>query len=806
MLDKYFQFFENLLCYKPYNYQEKQAEIFLNYRSSIINAPTGSGKTLSVIAPFLFCWKKWKDGEQNAGEYPRKLIYSLPLRTLANSLYKDIKVLIDNKFSNYDIKVTIQTGEYPEDPFFEGDIIFTTIDQTLSNALGIPLSLPNKLANINAGAIFSSYLVFDEIHLLDPERALSTTIILLSKLKDIVPFTIMTATLSSNFIENVAKYLDAEMIFISDLDYKNFSFVKNKAKKQLHVSSNNNIVDIVRKKHKDKTMVICNTVDRAIEIYKKLKDENKLKDSDIICIHSRFFPEDRKEKEKKIISAFGKNRNNKKSILVTTQIVEVGLDISSDLMITEVSPINSFIQRIGRCARWGGNGDVYITKPDEYLPYKKELCEKTWEELNKKNKGIIDFNLSQELIENILKDEENKIFENIKTTSSLTWNEILNSWLSTDKSKSRELIRDVKSINVVLLSPDDKAYSLYEFESISMNPNSLKYKIEQLETENPVCMILKESNFIDEETVNSDLKNLEPIEDMDEIIYENIIALNSNIIGYSSEYGLDFLGENTGIKSKKLDKKDKIYSVKYYFDTYEEHINWMIKYYENNLKELYSFFVYKMKDKIFKNYNFEDIVKLMIIFHDYGKLNKKWQQIVKEYQSKKDKKEVKDFVAHTDYDSTSEDDINLIKQIGKKPDHSGIGAFVFFNTLIKYLKLTPNDEEGKIITKSFSTAIMRHHSALSKNIPAFEIEENAVNLIQKLINLHKINNLEFEKLNLGFNCILTKFKGTSSGSIVINFKNVYESFIYYVFVRILRLADQHSFDYNDRKYQKEMIE
>ncbi len=65
-----------------------------------------------------------------------------------------------------------KTGEFAEDPEFTSDLIFTTIDQTLSSLLGVPYGLSQGQSNLNVGAILGSYLVFDEFHLY-PEESIS---------------------------------------------------------------------------------------------------------------------------------------------------------------------------------------------------------------------------------------------------------------------------------------------------------------------------------------------------------------------------------------------------------------------------------------------------------------------------------------------------------------------------------------------------------------------------------------------------------------------------------------------------------
>ena len=62
---------------EPYPYQEKVAAALWTRHNVVLRAPTGSGKTLAVLAPFLL-------GRQHIGA--RRLIYALPLRTLAQGI------------------------------------------------------------------------------------------------------------------------------------------------------------------------------------------------------------------------------------------------------------------------------------------------------------------------------------------------------------------------------------------------------------------------------------------------------------------------------------------------------------------------------------------------------------------------------------------------------------------------------------------------------------------------------------------------------------------------------------------------
>ena len=78
----YKEYYFKLHWFEPYQYQEKVAEILLEGKKNVIlSVPTGAGKTWASITPFLYA------KEYSETHFPKKMIYSLPLRTLACLLY-----------------------------------------------------------------------------------------------------------------------------------------------------------------------------------------------------------------------------------------------------------------------------------------------------------------------------------------------------------------------------------------------------------------------------------------------------------------------------------------------------------------------------------------------------------------------------------------------------------------------------------------------------------------------------------------------------------------------------------------------
>ncbi len=106
--------------------------------------------------------------------------------------------------------------------------------------------------------------------------------------------------------------------------------------------------------------VICNTVDRSIEVYKHLR--NNLKDTECLLFHARTLQMWRREREQEVLRKFGKGEKQadlpsanahrpRRAVLVATQVIEQSLDLDFDLMVSEMAPIDLLLQRCGRLHR-----------------------------------------------------------------------------------------------------------------------------------------------------------------------------------------------------------------------------------------------------------------------------------------------------------------------------------------------------------------------------------------------------------------------------------------------------------------------
>lgn len=106
--------------------------------------------------------------------------------------------------------------------------------------------------------------------------------------------------------------------------------------------------------------VICNTVNRSIEVFKHFRDN--LDDTECLLFHARTLRMWRREREEEVLRKFGKGEKQadstyvnqdrpRRAVLVATQVIEQSLDLDFDLMVSEIAPVDLLLQRCGRLHR-----------------------------------------------------------------------------------------------------------------------------------------------------------------------------------------------------------------------------------------------------------------------------------------------------------------------------------------------------------------------------------------------------------------------------------------------------------------------
>jgi CRISPR-associated endonuclease/helicase Cas3 len=120
-----------------------------------------------------------------------------------------------------------------------------------------------------------------------------------------------------------------------------------------------------------KVLWVCNTVGRALATAQRLAGFGP------IVYHSRFRYIDRVDRHGEVVDAFARPGP---ALAVTTQVCEMSLDLSADLLVTDLAPVPALVQRLGRL-----NRRSHPDRPEEVkrcvvlpfsgLPYEQGLVE-----------------------------------------------------------------------------------------------------------------------------------------------------------------------------------------------------------------------------------------------------------------------------------------------------------------------------------------------------------------------------------------------------------------------------------------------
>lgn len=370
-------------------FQRKVQEVVKQGKSVLLVAPTGLGKTLAVTADLQ--------------DKLTKTIYAVPLRALGVGIRDAIAELSRN---GKPIEPVIHHGGTQESLLFSEEVIVTTYDQVVCGAPGLPLSLPLKAGHAVAAALLMSRLILDEAHL-----AWGISREALPILLGIVEFrqklglqtVLQTATMPRKVAKLIKERLELdEIVVVGDgevtpsedeglaLREKNRKLKASLIGLNLEGKGDNSKlsfqeVDTKLLKSDGKRICFCNTVGRLQETYDRLVEAG-ICPGTVTVLHNRMPRAWREQAEKQVRDRFGKGSPDGDWLLLTNQVAEAGLDISAPLVISDPAPVDTLVQRAGRCARWFRDGEtrgdfLVLKAPNETerkrlaLPYRYEFVE-----------------------------------------------------------------------------------------------------------------------------------------------------------------------------------------------------------------------------------------------------------------------------------------------------------------------------------------------------------------------------------------------------------------------------------------------
>lgn len=366
MTERFDEFFRRATGSVPFDYQRRLA---LGDRlPSLLEAPTGAGKTAAAF--FAWFWRRFEADEATRRATPRRLVYCLPMRALVEQTRQSIADWIDA----LDLTIPVHTmlggavDETWEDQPDNERVLVGTQDQLLSRALNrgygmAPGRWPMHFALLNDDCLW----VMDEVQLMGP--GLSTSAQLQAFRERLGTWhpthTLwMSATLDRTRLDTIdlrgrelaSQAFDVDAPGSEDLEDR-LKAPKSLRRAAAAVGKKTDYTALaseIRATHRSGslTLVVLNRVERAQDLYRAL--HRSAGEDAVALLHSRYRPADRERIQREVLKP-GWN-----GILVATQVVEAGVDLSARTLFSELAPWEALVQRFGRCNRRGEFDDATV--------------------------------------------------------------------------------------------------------------------------------------------------------------------------------------------------------------------------------------------------------------------------------------------------------------------------------------------------------------------------------------------------------------------------------------------------------------
>ena len=381
----------------PYPYQRRLASA--GNLPELIAVPTGMGKTAAVVLGWL--WRRLFADPSVRAETPRRLVYCLPMRVLVEQTVANARAWIEllglvadqrpvGVFQLMGGDVELDWDRHPE----QDCVLVGTQDMLLSRALNRGYAMSRFRWPMEFGLLNSDCLwIMDEVQLMGSGLPTTTQLqAFRERLGTMGPARSvwMSATLSEDWLRTPdfeSRVDELTTLVLDDEDRRTtaarYRLEASKPTSQLGLQLSvkdkkygrllgARIVEI----HRARTLslAIVNTVERALALYDSLR---KLKPAaELLLLHSRFRGSERRRHREMLEAEIPDGGR----IIVSTQVVEAGLDLDARVLFTEIAPWPSMVQRFGRCNRTGRQEEpaIYWVDVEDKLapPYDAgDLCQ-----------------------------------------------------------------------------------------------------------------------------------------------------------------------------------------------------------------------------------------------------------------------------------------------------------------------------------------------------------------------------------------------------------------------------------------------
>jgi CRISPR-associated endonuclease/helicase Cas3 len=343
-------------------------------------APTGAGKTAAVVLGWLYRRRYGAEGQRRTT--PRRLVVCLPMRSLVTQTVaavsdwlRNLQILDEGTGLDRGAGVSVHMfmGGAADDEWHlhpEGDAILVgTQDMLLSRALNRGYAASRFLWPWQYALLTNDCLwVFDEVQLMGVGLATGLQLEAFRRRFETFGPTgslFMSATFALDWLATVDHPAPAALMTLGEADLRTPDLDRRRrapkrlerARTAIAKGCESAVADEILADHRagTRTLAVFNTVDRAVAVFDAIAKKAHATSIDPVLLHSRFRPADR---DAALARALAPHFDG---IVVSTQVIEAGVDVSASLLFTELAPWPSLVQRAGRCNRTGEYRDASVT-------------------------------------------------------------------------------------------------------------------------------------------------------------------------------------------------------------------------------------------------------------------------------------------------------------------------------------------------------------------------------------------------------------------------------------------------------------
>lgn len=378
--------------FDPHGYQRTIAESGL---PELLQAPTGSGKSVAAVLPWL--WRRLHHPDEDVrAATPRRLVVALPLRTLVEQFRSEVAAWLTNLELEDSVGLHVLLGGRREDEWRERpereSILIGSVDMLLSRALNRGYAASRFRWPMEFGLINDdSQWVFDEVQLMGAALPTSRQ---LQAFRDSLGTwgptrsMWMSATVAPEWLRTVDAPDVPAPLTIGDVEPGSDLEAVVAATRRIEplpgiaagkAPKPKDFAASVLAEHRPgtRTLVFVNTVRRAREVATAMRRATDSDGPDVVLVHSRFRADDR---ARVTARATARELPDPGTVVVSTQALEAGVDVTSTTLVTETCAWTALVQRAGRCNRRGeaeGHARLLWVPPPVPAPYEAEQVERT---------------------------------------------------------------------------------------------------------------------------------------------------------------------------------------------------------------------------------------------------------------------------------------------------------------------------------------------------------------------------------------------------------------------------------------------